>query len=63
MKQDDQLKIRLTQEFKKRLQEAAKSRGISVSAYIRDRLEDHVRADLADLRSMLKNKDEFALAA
>jgi len=58
MRNDTPLYLRVPREFKKRLEEAAKSRGLSVAAYMRDRLEDCIREDLSKLRELRKEEAE-----
>lgn len=60
----DLLQVRMSKDFKDKLKAVADSRGITMSAYVVDRLQEHIRADLSDLRELLKQEDEYrAIAA
>jgi len=58
----DLLQVRMSKDLKEKLQKAADSRGITMSAYVVDRIQDHIRADLSDLRKLLKEDGEYATA-
>lgn len=58
----DLLQVRMSKDLKEKLQKAANSRGITMSAYVVDRIQDHIRADLSDLRKLLKEDGDYATA-
>ena len=58
MKQDDQVKIRISTKLKLLIQKAASIRGMSMSDYIRDRVMGHVHADLRDGKDLLESNIE-----
>lgn len=60
---DTPIHIRAESEFKRRLHLAAKSRNMKVSAYVRDRMEDHIRADLTRVADMVDPRIERLQAA
>ena len=51
-----QVSYRFPRDFKDRLEEAARKRGISVTSYVIDRLCDPIEADLLDLRERLDRR-------
>jgi predicted DNA-binding protein len=58
MKNDTPLNLRVPKDFRDRLDKVARSRGLSRAAYIKDRMEDIIRADLLDLRKWMEEKDQ-----
>ena len=58
MSKTENVNFRTRSDWKRRLEQAALSRGLSVTAYITDRLENHIRADLSDLRKLLEEDKE-----
>jgi len=59
MKNDTPLNLRVPKDFRDRLDKVARSRGLSRAAYIKDRMEDILRADLLDLRDWIEKKEEL----
>ncbi|MEM8487423.1 MAG: hypothetical protein AAF564_17865 [Bacteroidota bacterium] len=63
MQKPEVVNFRAKPEFKRRLKLAASARGLSMAAYITDRMENHIRADLRDIRQMMETESQTAVAA
>lgn len=60
------LQIRVSKEFKEKITKAARYRGLTISAYVRDRMTPIINKDLREMRDMQdleEDEPELAKAA